>query len=81
MFGKKKTADLDLKLQSVQTNMENNYHDAAQMSYNEAVALFKAKVEQGLLSKKQISKYQAELEGYERGIKAKGINHQTHAGW
>ena len=81
LFGKKKTAELERKLMSVHSNMENNYHDAAKQSYEEALAIFKEKTAAGELSKKQIAKYQTELESIGRSIQNKGITHQTHAGW
>lgn len=68
-FGNKKNSQLEDIMAKLESNMANNYKDAAQSDFRDLENVYGELVSRGELNEKQKSQYEVVLEGYREKLK------------
>lgn len=68
-FGNKKNSQLEDIIAKLESNMANNYKDAAQADFRELERVYEELVSGGKLSDKQKSQYESIVEGFREKLK------------
>lgn len=68
-FGNKKNLKLEDIIAKLESNMANNYKDAAQANFKDLENVYGELVSSGELNEKQKSQYEVVLEGYREKLK------------
>ena len=73
LFKKKRDAETESLMASLQMNMSNNYKDAAQADYRKLCALFEEKRASGAYTEKQLAEYGRQMNEFTE--KLQGYSH------
>ncbi len=68
-FGNKKSPALEDIIDKLESNMANNYKDAAQADFKELERVYEELVSLGKLSEKQKNQYESVIEDYREKLK------------
>lgn len=68
-FGNKKNTELEDVIAKLESNMANNYKDAAQADYKELERVYEELVSQDKLNEKQKAQYKGVIEDYRDKLK------------
>lgn len=76
LFSKFKTRvdNLDRLVNEIESNMANNYKDAAQLAFRELTESFQSMIAAGTLNERQKARYSAIISGYSERLK--GYTHK-----